>query len=160
TWSCSPSQPRFNARRCATRHGLIPTSSDSGWRSRTRSTRARWWIIRSNLVAPIQRNLQHRGLRHCMVEQAKPRKRSRRRAAQDAHGAVEPAEILAFKFSADRFGYVRSDRKTEIEQAHQLLRALDYWVETIRELFGDEDAGLQAASTARIISYYPTWSST
>jgi hypothetical protein len=95
-----------------------------------------------------------------MAEQEKPRKQSRRRAAQDARAAMGSVEILAFKFTADRFGYVRSDRATEIEQARQLLRALDYWEETIRELFGDEDAGLQVASTARIISYYPTWSST
>jgi len=79
--------------------------------------------------------------------------------------AGEVVEVIRFEFTADRFGFAfnpdpESGSKSEVEYARSTIRALNRWGETIESLLGDIDQGLRAAGDARILPYYPTWSST
>src|SRR5262245_5055161 len=77
---------------------------------------------------------------------------------------VKMVEVINFKFMADRFGFAANVQSgfgsSEVEYARGVLRALNRWAETIASLLGDVDQALRAAGDARILPYYPTWSST
>jgi hypothetical protein len=65
---------------------------------------------------------------------------------------------IRFEFTADRFGYRAGDGATGVGYARSVVYSLDHWADTVQLVFGNIETALDWAGRARILAFYPAWS--